>query len=237
VRTLSRAVALLVLTGLVAGAVALWDSPVLDLRRVEVGGNRRVQARDIVVASELSSRDHLLRISTSNVAARVEQSPWVAAARVERILPSSVRITVVERTPAAVVVAGPWSYLVDAQGVVLEKATTAASSSRLPVIADLPAQGLLPGRHVPLPQFGQALTILSILPPAMRDRVAVVRAPSVESITIELSGGPVILFGPAERLGDKRFALRAIAAKAEQDRMVLASIDVRVPDRPAVLPE
>lgn len=239
--TLRGAVALLVLGGLAAGAVALWDSPALDLRRVEVGGNRRVGARDIVVASELSARDHLLRISTAGVAARVERSPWVARAHVERILPSSVRITVVERSPAAVVVVGPSSYLVDGEGVVLEKMTTAAMGATgapgaLPVVAELPLQGLVPGRHIPLPQLGQALTILHELPQAMRSRVSLVRAPSVEAIALELSGGPVILFGPAERLGDKRFALEAVASRAAADGMVLASIDVRVPDRPAVLP-
>jgi len=236
--TLRGAVALLVVGGLAAGAMALWDSPALDLRRVEVGGNRRVGAHDIVVASDLSARDHLLSISTAGVAARVERNPWVARAHVERILPSSVRITVVERAPAAVVVAGPSRYLVDGEGVVLEKVATGntGATGGLPVVADLPLQGLVAGRHVPLAQFGQALTILHALPQAMRDRVSVVRAPSVEGIALELSGGPVILFGAAERLEDKRFALEAVTRTAAADGVTLASIDVRVPERPAALP-
>ena len=71
----------------------------------------------------------------------------------------------------------------------------------------------------------------------MAGRVNVVRAPSAEAITLELAGGPAILFGPAERLGDKRFALEAVTERAEAEGMVLASIDVRVPQRPAALPK
>ena len=52
----------------------------------------------------------------------------------------------------------------------------------------------------------------------------------------ELSGGPVILFGAAERLEDKRFALEAVTRTAAADGVTLASIDVRVPERPAALP-
>ena len=236
--TLRGAVALLVVGGLGAGAMALWDSPALDVRRVEVGGNRRVAAHEIVAASGLSTRDHLLGISTAVVAARVERNPWVAKAHVERILASSVRITVVERSPAAVVVAGGSRYLADGEGVVLEKVATGdtGATSRLPVIAELPLQELVAGRHVPLAQFGQALTILHALPQAMRDRVSVVRAPSVEALALELSGGPVILFGAAERLDDKRFALEAVTRRAAADGVALASIDVRVPERPAALP-
>jgi cell division protein FtsQ len=226
---------------LTLGGVALWDSPVLDLRTVEVGGNGRVAARDVVVASRLSDRDHLLRISTAEVASSVRRSPWVAQARVERILPSRVRITVVERTPAAVVLAGTTSWFVDGQGVVLEQVpqgTTAPSfdGARLPVVAELPVEALMPGERVRPPQYRQALAVLGSLPAAVRERVGVVRAPSPDGISIELADGPVILLGSAEALPDKAFAVRALIDKAAADGMTLASIDVRVPARPAVRP-
>lgn len=221
------------------GASALWDSPVLGLRKVEVGGNHRVEARDVVVASELSARDHLLRISTSSVASHVERSPWVAQARVERILPSRVRITVVERAPAAVVIAGPSSYLVDGEGVVLEKVAGAgtrpfAAGVRLPVVAELPVEALMPGEHVGPSQYREVLAILRSLPPTVRERVATVRAPSAEGIAIELSDGLVILHGAARQQGDKTFAIQALVEKAASGGTALASIDVRVPTRPAV---
>ena len=235
-KPIGRALALVLVAGLGAGAVAVWDSPSLDLHKVEVGSNQRVAANDVVVASELTPRDHLLRISTSKVAARVERSPWVATADVERILPSSVRITVVERKPVAIVVAGPSSYMVDGEGVVLER-VAGNGGSKLPVIAELPVGSLEPGRRIGLPQYRQALTILASLPGGMAQKVDLVRAPSTETITLELAGGPAILFGPAEDLGDKRFALEAVTEKAAAEGMTLASIDVRVPKRPAALPK
>ncbi|MGH2688396.1 MAG: cell division protein FtsQ/DivIB [Actinomycetota bacterium] len=226
---------------LTLGGVAVWDSPVLDLRTVEVGGNTRVEARDVVVASRLSDDDHLLRISTAGVASSVRESPWVSDARVERILPSTVRITVVERSPASVVPVGTASWFVDREGVVLEQVpagTTAPSfeGDRLPVVADLPVEAVLPGERLAPPQYRQALTVLHSLPAAVRERVTVVRAPTPDGFTLELSDGPEILFGSAEALRDKVFAVRALMEKAAADGLDLASIDVRVPTRPAARP-
>lgn len=237
-----RVAAAAVLGGaLTLGGVALWDSPVLDLRTVEVGGNTRVAARDVVVASRLSDADHLLRISTAHVASSVQESPWVSEARVERILPSTVRITVVERTPAAVVPVGTASWFVDRDGVVLEQVPAGVTApsfegTRLPVIADLPVEAVLPGAFVEPAQYRQALTVLHSLPAAVRERVAVVRAPTPDGITLEMTNGPVILFGSAEALRDKVFAVRALMEKTTADGLDLASIDVRVPTRPAARP-
>lgn len=226
---------------LTLGGVAVWDAPVLDLRTVEVGGNARVAARDVVVASKLSDADHLLRISTARVASSVQESPWVSAAEVERILPSTVRITVVERTPAAVVPVGTASWFVDRDGIVLEQVpagTTAPSFEgvRLPVVADLPIEAVLPGKRVGVPQYRQSLTVLHSLPAAVRERVTVVRAPTPDGIALELSNGPAILFGSAEALRDKVFAVRALMEKATAEGLQLAAIDVRVPTRPAARP-
>jgi cell division protein FtsQ len=244
VKAVRAAVAVISGAALTVGAVNVWDSPVLDLREVEVGGNHRVEARDVAAASELSARDHLLRISTSSVASHVERSPWVARAYVERILPSKVRITVLERTPAAVVVAGPSSWLVDREGVVLEKVAAggagpsggAGGGRGLPTVAELPVSALVPGGDVGAPPYRQALAVLKSLPSAVRERVAVVRAPSAERISVELSDGPVILYGGAQRLGDKTFAVEALMERAAAEGMALASIDVRVPTRPAIRP-
>ena len=241
-KALRAGVAVVAGSALTLGAMTVWDSPVLDLREVEVAGNHRVDARDVVAASELSARDHLLRISTSSVASAVERSPWVAQAEVERILPSTVRITVVERTPAAVVAAGPSSWLVDVEGVVLEKVPGGSTNPagrggrRLPTVTDLPVSALMPGRHVGVPQYRQVLAILQSLPPALSGRVAIARAPSAERIAVELSDGLVILYGSAQRLGDKTFAIEALTDRAAAEGMPLASIDVRVPTRPAIRP-
>lgn len=224
---------------LTLGAVAAWQSPVLGLRTVEVGGNHRVQARDVVVASKLTPRDHLLRVSTSGIASQVRGSPWVAEAKVERILPSKIRITVVERVPAAVVVAGEARYMVDADGMVLEQVESTATAPayrgvRLPVVAELPIAALMPGEHVTPVGYRQSLAILDTLPPAIRKQVTVVRAPSSEAIALELSNGPDIAYGAAEAMGDKTFAIRALMERAADESKTIASMDVRVPTRPAI---
>lgn len=211
------------------GGARLWRSEALALKQVEVAGNRQVGADAVVSASRLRPGIHLLSISTGGVAVRVESLPWVHTARVERIVPSRVRITVTERQPAVVAVVGGVSYLVDSSGVVLEE----GGADGLVRMLEIPPHPVAPGDVIALPQFSQALTILASLPDEIGSEVTAVRAATPDRITLELAGGVAVVYGAAERLQEKNYAILALIEAREG---AVASIDVRVPRRPAVVP-
>lgn len=224
-------VLLLAAAGLAFGGARAWRSSYLELRTVEVEGNRRVSTDELVRASGLHRGVHLLRMSTEGTARKVESHPWIAKARVERIIPSTVRITVTERSAAAVVAIGPRTYLADREGVVLEEGT-----APLVAILDLPRGEARPGDRLSLPQFEAALDVAGRLPPDLRARLSSVRASSLDRIILELQGGISVLYGVNEQVEDKNFAIRALLADAGADGRQIAWIDVRVPSRPAVRP-
>ncbi|HYN99107.1 MAG TPA: FtsQ-type POTRA domain-containing protein, partial [Actinomycetota bacterium] len=95
-------VLLLVGALLYQGAQAILRSRSLQLDKFEVEGNTeaRISTEAVVEATQVQIGDHLLAVSTEQVAGRLEELPWVADAKVERILPSTLRISIDEREPS-----------------------------------------------------------------------------------------------------------------------------------------
>lgn len=213
------------------GVWKFWDSSALELHRVEVAGNMRVAKEEIAAATQLRAGIHLLRVRPGEVEARVEKLPWVSSARVERIIPSKLRITVTERRPTVEVVVGDHSYLADNDGVVLEE------GHGMPLkILDLPINSLEVGSAIDARPFYESLQVLDALDEVIRKRVSSIRAASVDRITLELEDSTLVLYGAAERIESKNYALTAILAESAKQGPPIASIDLRVPNRPAVRP-
>ena len=100
----ARLVVLLVVLGLVAGAGrAHPHARCSTSTRSRSTGNRVVSAADVAAAAGVQHGDRMTGVDTGEVAARVEAMPWVRTASVSREWPSTVRVTVTERRPVAVV--------------------------------------------------------------------------------------------------------------------------------------
>jgi cell division protein FtsQ len=224
---------ILLLTGatLATSGWIFWNSSALELRRIEVSGNLHIPKEEIAAATELSAGMRLLDIQTARVARRVETIAWVADAKVERIIPSKLRISITERTPVAQVSLSGRNYFVDREGIVLSEGTGLELA-----IGGLPLKSLIVGQRISLRQYRESLVVLDGLEKSIRSRVESIEAPSVDRITLHLTDGTTVLFGAAERVSDKNYALTAILAEAAKEGAKYSWIDVRVPDRPAVRP-
>lgn len=213
------------------GALRVWDSSLLELKKVEVSGNQQVAKEEVVSAAALTSGVHLFDIATGDVAEKVESLPWIAQAEIERILPSTVRIVVTERSPEAVVIVLGKSWVVDGSGVVLGEGADAPLT-----ILDLRVEDVAAGEKIESPAFGHAVRVYRSLPDDVAARVSAVKAATVDRISLVLADGVVVLFGGAEFLDEKNFAVKALLRRAEKEGRPLTYIDVRVPSRPATRP-
>lgn len=221
----------LILSTLAFGGWRFWNSTALELRRVEVAGNRRVAKEEIAGASHLQAGIHLLKVRPGDVAQRVEALPWVANARVERIIPSKLRITVTERRPSVEIVVGGKSYLADREGMVLQE----GRGMRLQILG-LPLDSLSIGHPIEALPFRESLVVFDALDESIQKRVTSVHAASVDRITLELDDATLVVYGAPEKVESKNYALSAILAEAAKQGPPPASIDLRVPNRPAVRP-
>lgn len=221
-------VALLVLGALLfRGGQAVLESPALRLKDFEVRGNGRVTTEELVGATGVEVGDHLLAVSTGEVSERLMQLPWIAGARVERILPSSLKLTVEEREPSMVVEAGQVSYLADSKGRILQEGTEDLLRISLPT-----GVAVTTGSDIDSVEFVHATRIFRSLPAAIRRRIVSIDAPSIDTIQLETTGGHLIYYGAGERLEEKNLAVQSLFDPApgpgERNRI----IDVRVPSHP-----
>jgi cell division protein FtsQ len=171
----------------VLGWWAVWWSPLLDVRRVEVVGAHHVSVAEIRATAAVPMGRPLARLSAAGIADRVESIARVADVAVARRWPHTVRIIVEERTPAVAVAGTDGFVLVDGTGFAFE--TVGARPAGVPVVgadaANLGAEDWssavsrrLPPSHLP---FGPKRTEVA--------------APSAETVALTLGDGVHIVWG------------------------------------------
>ncbi|GIH68228.1 cell division protein FtsQ/DivIB [Sphaerimonospora thailandensis] len=221
-RTVRRtALAALLMAGVVGAATwVVFSSSVLGVRQVEIIGNTRVPAETLRAAAAVPVGTPLATVDVEEVGRRLRAVVEVESARVEREWPGTLRISVVERTPVAVVPltepstngapetgaskngVAEVSAVVDRFGVILER--VAVAPPRLPMLR---VQHPAPDD----PAMRAALAVLGALPDDVR--VSEVRVPSVRAITLILADGRTVLWGDAGHAAEKG---RALAAALER---------------------
>jgi cell division protein FtsQ len=222
----------------VLGGSKLIGSPLFGLSAVEVRGTSMLSVDDVVAASGLHVGQPYLSVAPAAVRRRLEQGlPRVGRAEVHRDYPSSLRITVVERTPVASIIAARRYWLVAADGVVLKAAT--AKPPGVPFVADVPVPaGVGPGARLPAGgTLSNAIDALGGLRPELARLVVAVQARSVDSLQFRLRGGLRVLYGLAADQPAKDTAVLLISNKLKREGRKVVLIDVRNPSAPTVAGE
>ena len=159
-RKLTIGFAALLLTGvmLIAGA-NLWKGELI-VRRVTVAGNNVVMANEILQLAHIETGAKLYDLDLMRIQKDVLSHYFLKEVVVERDLPSTVRITVVERSPLAMISGGELRYL-DPEGVVLPHSVSGELFD-LPLISGIPS-GLSTnvGSVLRHPDIEEALNILT----------------------------------------------------------------------------
>jgi cell division protein FtsQ len=223
----------LLLVAMGALVYALFFSPWLQVRGVTVGGVQKTSPEQVIAAGGIGTADNLLLVSPNDVAERVERLPWVLRASVDRKLPGTVVVRVVERSPSVVLALGNRRWTIDAEGRVL---TEGEAGDDLPVVAGVAVDHVTPGANLRNEALLSALKAFESLPSALRSEVAAVFAPTVERITFSLKDGIQVRYGAAEELGSKNEVLAILLKRLRHEGRTSVYLDVRVPSNPAVGP-
>ena len=93
----------------------------LEIREVEVEGIHHITKPEVLERLVLKPGMGLHQVSTAFLAERVRAHAWIKEATVERRPPHLLHVTVVERTPAAIIQTGADHWLSDESGYVLAK--------------------------------------------------------------------------------------------------------------------
>jgi cell division protein FtsQ len=203
------------------------NSPVFDLRSLQVRGNVHLTTSEVAGLSGLTRNTNVLWFGTAEVERRLESDPWILDARVSRALPSGITIMLEERVPIAMT-SGRHPMLLAGDGMVLGPA---GAEVRLPVVGT--TGRLAPGDRV---SASDSLAVVRSLPPDFLSEVATVGRQRHGPLVLALRDGVQALYGDATAAGSKSQTLRAVLAWAARHGVRPGSVDVRAPTAPALHP-
>ncbi|MGN6189878.1 MAG: cell division protein FtsQ/DivIB [Conexibacter sp.] len=224
-RAIAAAVAALVL--LLAGWFWLRDSSLVAVRTVEITGVDGPQNARVRAALEEAARS-MTTLHVRQGALDTAAEPFAIVKRVEAStdFPHTLRIHVVTNVAVGAIVVDGRRIAVTSDGTILRDVTAPAALPQIPVRAT-PAGARLTERAAV-----SAVAALGAAPPALRTRVASVRATAADGLELQLAHGPLLVFGSPFRLAAKWAAAAAVLADPQSAGM--SAIDVTAPERPAV---
>ncbi|MEX0601902.1 MAG: FtsQ-type POTRA domain-containing protein [Bacteroidota bacterium] len=187
---------------LVVGGVGLvvlanvWKSS-LTVDRITVSGNRVVDTNEILQLAQVTKGVRLEDVDVREVRNNVAGHYFLKEVVVERDLPATIKITVIERTPLAMITGEEILY-VDEEGMVLPHSISEEVFD-LPLVTGLGAASLEAGMLIERDDFREALEILVAAKAINRElyhRVSEVRLRDGGDLLLYAAeGGIPIIFG------------------------------------------
>ncbi|GAB3204848.1 cell division protein FtsQ/DivIB [Nocardia tengchongensis] len=172
---------------LIAFGLVAWFTPLLSVRTVDVEGLAAVPEEQVLQALQVPDGLSMLRLDTDAMAEQVSRLPKVRSVRVQRVFPSTVRVTVAERTPVLYFDSPDGAHLLDCDSVEFAIEPPAPGVPKL--VTDHPG-----GTDA---VTKAAVAVMAAIPIPLRDQVGVgaVVARSVSDIALELRDGRTVLWG------------------------------------------
>lgn len=193
------------------------------LRTVHVQGASALATADIVRAANVHKDDPLLGMDLTALRERVEKVGWVKEARIVRLLPDTLMISVKERRQLAVWQHGGRSVVIDDHGDVIREADPARFNT-LPLVV-----GLGGAQHA-----GEILPILVQRPKLMARMEALVRVDD-RRWDLRMKDGALIQL-PAVDEEQALMQLEQLDLRSRILELGFERIDLRNPDTIAVRP-
>jgi len=204
-----RRFALLAAAVLLAGVSLAWAAKTFmnagrfRISNVAVHGTVNLAADDVRALVKGIEGQSIFRVKLDEYQLRVADNPWVRAATLSRVFPSTVDIVVTERTPLALGRMNGQLYLVDATGTIIDAAGPQYARFDLPIVDGLltdESNGTADPRRAELTE-----RLLTDLAPRadLRRRVSQVDVSDPRNAVVLLAGEPAKLY-----LGDTKFLER-----------------------------
>jgi cell division protein FtsQ len=195
---------------------------------VEVSGNRVVATADILARARIARNVNMWLQNTGAMRRRIETIPYVLSARVLRLPPSTIAISVRERRPFAVVLNGEQSALADRDLRVLALGDDPALPRFvLPDGTPLLPGDFLHGRAQRLRFDYDAMIAAHVVPLQLQyDRFG--------GLVATVRGGVRLLFGDEIDLSAKLPLVDPILAQVVRKQRHVAAVDLRAPRTPVI---
>jgi len=226
-----RILIILGLVAAIAGAVALYRSPLLRVQEVQVIGTANLTPQQITDLADLEGAS-MFNAPLGDAEARIVTLPMVKAVNTRLDWPNKVRIEVIERTPW-----GHWdlsgtSYVIDGEGVVIPDIKP---SEGAPVIHDTgdPAR-LSPGDRVDADAVALAQVLLQSVPEQLALNVVRLEYTPESGLSLVTDAKYRVVMGDSQNVDYKLAVWRTVEEEIGRGAMAGHVLDLRFGDRPAL---
>lgn len=178
----------------------------------------------------LQEGTNILSVDVDDMRRRVEADPWVASASVQRRLPDTLHVSVVEHEPAAVLEAGRF-YLLSRAGIPFKRVEP-GERGELPVITGVPRDQLIAGAPAAAAVVQRALEVLAAYETRTRPRLGEIHiGDGGEAVLYSAKTGTSLRLGrgPVDDKLARYDALRA-ALGPRADKLSVVHLDAAGPD-------
>ena len=212
----------------------LLHAEMFQIAGVDVKGVKQVSEADLRAITGVFTGQNIFRVDLEPVVRRARANPWVQDVRIYRRLPNRISMVVTERAAFALLDTGTGRYVMDNDGVVIEKIVQEkASAWQLPVVA-IKDRRVRSGEQVTSEGIAEALMLITEI--AERGgwplHEVTIKAESPESLSV-LYADHEFKIGVGN-YAEKLRRLAEILADGKQRGLEIAYVDLR-PERQAAV--
>jgi len=231
----------LIMAVIVSGCYLGWQAYIWVIRSeafqiagVDVSGVRHLSENELKNIAGVFTGQNIFRVNLEEAVRRAHANPWVKEVRIYRRLPNRVSMVVSERLPAAVLDTGSGQYLVDGEGVIIDRLSKeSASAQPLPTVAIKDHKVRL-GDQVGTEGMAEALTLLVELSARGGWKLAeiTIKANSPETLSVIYADYEFKI--GSGNYSEKLRRLAEVMADVKQRNLNIAYVDLR-PERQAAV--
>jgi cell division protein FtsQ len=227
---------------IVVGGIACWLTAKRYLERdarfriagsanIEAAGLSQVSRADLLPVFGEDIGRNIFFVNLSDRRKQLEQIPWIQRASVMRILPDRIRISVVERTPIALVRQGQQIGLVDADGVLLtmRAATMTQHHYSFPVITGIDAGDPQPSRKARMVVYQRLMRDLDSSGQHFSNQISEIDLTDPEDARVLMTepGHDILAHFGSDHFLDRYQRYKSYIAEWRQQYPHLAGVDLR----------
>jgi len=196
---------------LVVALMALWLGQVLmasgwlQVQHIVIRGHHRLSTTEVEDLLRGLRQENILRVALDGYRQRLLESRWIERATFSRVLPTTIDVEIVERTPMAIARLGRQLYLVDVAGVIIAEYGPEYRDFDLPIVDGLVSS---PASRDPVVDADRVRLTGQLLAafdgrPELQSRLSQVNVSNTRDAVVMLDDDPTWL-----HLGDQRFIER-----------------------------
>ncbi len=220
-----------ILLVLVAGYILL-QSPIFEVRRVNVQGNNLLDEGNIKSVADINAGINIFKLDLGEIKSRLIMIPMIKEAQISRSLPATVVIRITERIPAGILPAQDCFIKVDEEGVNLM--TACAGTPGLPVITGVDTDIPPPGQVIQSEGLKNALAVIGCLPVDTVANLSEVHIGGEDQIVLYTIEGIQCKFGQATEIQGKCAILSRLMQELRKQNARVDYIDLSCADQPVV---